>query len=311
MASANAIGSEGLPPEAPAGPEPAASFLARLGRKLTAEQEDKFFGSLKTSNATWKLTSARRFEALDHMLLNSLRVPAGSAVSVLDVGASSGVTTLELHRLLGFRGYHPDTTATDRVIRAFAVPIIPGCYVIADGEGEILQYVAFGRLIRPWSSRTDRLIGAALLRRLLHMAFHRKVRRTLKDDPERCEPVGLVSRQFASQPGLRLVEDDVLVRRPEFEQRFDVVRAANILNRGYFGESDLRQAIRNLVAYMHPQTGLLLLVRTQRDGNHDGTLFAKAPDGRLSAVRRIGRGSEVEAFALDVAQGDAILREAG
>lgn len=283
-------------------PVPAALFLSRGGRALSDAEEDRFFGSLKTSNDTWKLTASRRFERLDQLVLQALPPPPGSAVSVLDVGASSGVTTLELHRLLAGSGYRPATIATDRSVSAFVVPIARRCQAIVGQGGEILQYVLGRWLVRPWSSRTDRVLGVALLRKALFWAVGDTVRRTLAEAPEQCAKVRLVSARFSAEPGLDLVEDDVLVRRPAFEGRFDLVRAANILNRSYFSEDELRGAIANLLAYLRRPDGLLLLVRTHKDGVQHGTLFALRRNGVLRALRRVGGGSEIERLAIDVSR---------
>jgi hypothetical protein len=37
----------------------------------------------------------------------------------------------------------------------------------------------------------------------------------------------------------RIIEDDLTQRNPDFVRRFDLIRAANILNRGYFEPTHL------------------------------------------------------------------------
>jgi hypothetical protein len=97
---------------------------------------------------------------------------------------------------------------------------------------------------------------------------------------------------------IRLVENDIFEPTPEFAGSFDFVRAANILNRGYFSPERLKAAIANIHFYCRGPGALFLVLRSSGSG-HDGTLFEVGQDGRFVVRSRFGEGSEVEALVLE------------
>jgi hypothetical protein len=105
-------------------------------------------------------------------------------------------------------------------------------------------------------------------------------------------PVELVSSRVRECPAIELVEDDIFVARPELRGRFHAVRAANILNEGYFDDAQLRAAVATLRERLRPG-GLLIVCRTHEDGRNHGTFFRSERDG-WTVVERIGGGSEIE-----------------
>jgi hypothetical protein len=104
----------------------------------------------------------------------------------------------------------------------------------------------------------------------------------------------LVSRRVSSLENISVLQDDLSVRNPDFVCRFDIVRAANILNRDYFDLPVLRSMLANLVSYARGPGALIVINRTHPDDTNHGTVFEISRDGVLVPVARIGRGSEVE-----------------
>jgi polysaccharide pyruvyl transferase WcaK-like protein len=79
-----------------------------------------------------------------------------------------------------------------------------------------------------------------------------------------------------------------------------VLRAANILNRGYFDERVLRAMLANLRERLR-DGGLLVICRTSTHGDvNNGTLFRLDPERRLCPLARLNAGSEIETLALDL-----------
>src|SRR5229473_7505378 len=72
---------------------------------------------------------------------------------------------------------------------------------------------------------------------------------------------------------LRVIEGDLLAaNRPQFNEVFHVVRAANILNRCYFSDQVLVQIVNKLKESIK-QNGLLVVCRTEHNGANNATIF--------------------------------------
>jgi hypothetical protein len=104
--------------------------------------------------------------------------------------------------------------------------------------------------------------------------------------------VDLVSPAVRACSALSVVHDNIFERRPELRARFHALRAANILNRGYFDDEQLRVGIRTLQERLRPG-GLLILCRTYDDGTNHGSVLQLA-GARWIVAARIGDGSEIE-----------------
>ncbi|WP_265518355.1 ATP-binding protein [Nitratireductor luteus] len=258
------------------------------------EAECAFFSSLRMRNGTFKLTRPSRFAAVEEGIRPIIRERAGSIRQVLDVGTSSGLTTVELADFLQAEGGSPRVIGTDLFIEAHLVEVSPRLHVLADDEGWPLQYELASRPLRAWIRRLDYftltfvplLVGRAVLRSRLY----RKIAEG------RSIPVRMQCRALADR-NIRLVENDILVATPEFTGQFDLVRAANILNLGYFRTGQIRTAIANILSYCRGPGSLLLVVRTHGQ-HHHGSLFELQERGQVAVRMRIGEGSEIESLIL-------------
>jgi hypothetical protein len=270
---------------------------ADLGRK----SELDFFSSIKLSNGTFKHTYGGRYEELNRELVRLLVRSGADVDRVLDVGVSSGTTTLELLDDLREAGFSPRITATDLFLEAYLVPLYPLCRALVDGDGFPLQYELFGAAVRPWLRRRDYADGMVVARWLANRICGRRAREVLRRG-EDVRPVRLISPRLANHPDVEILQDDIFEHNPALAGRFDLVRAANILTRYYFGEEQLRRGIAHLRSYLAGPGALLLVARTYhgRQDSH-GTLFELMPDRRLRAVRRFGQGSELESLMVEAA----------
>ena len=95
-----------------------------------------------------------------------------------------------------------------------------------------------------------------------------------------------------------VVEDDLFKPNPQFNDKFDVIRADNIVNRGYFAGSKLRTMLDNLKTYARKPGGLIFVNQTHNDGTSHATVFETAVDGTVPVPWGIGSGSEVKPLAL-------------
>jgi hypothetical protein len=277
----------------------ASSLFFQDPADLSHESEVKFFSSIKLSNGTFKSTYSGRFEQLNRELVQLLARSRAAIDQVLDVGVSSGTTTLELLRDLQEAGFSPRITATDFLVEAYIVPLYPLCRALVDRDGFPLQYELLGAVVRPWLRRRDYADGMAVVRWLVNRLCGRRAREALRRG-EDVRPVRLVSPRLASRPDVEVLRDDILEHNPALADRFDLVRAANILTRYYFGEEQLRRGIAHLRSYLAGPGALLLVARTYH-GRRDvhGTLFELMPSRRLRAVGRFGHGSELEQLVVE------------
>jgi hypothetical protein len=275
----------------------ASEFFSTAPAELGPEAEERFFCAIRTSNRTTKQTAQNRFNSLNDKLL--ARLSDCTIDEVLDVGISSGVTTIELVESLRTIGVAPRVTATDRWSHAYLVPVGWNCGALLDEDCEVLQLELFGRAMRSWSRRLDYITGMALVRRAATAIIGARARRVMRDPSRRARPVELVTPRLRAIPQISLTKDDVLVFNAGFARRFDFIRAANILNKGYFPSDALSLALSHLASYLRGPGAWLLVNRTHPDETNHGTLFRLDEQRRLRAVERFGDGSEIEALVLN------------
>ena len=277
----------------------AASDFFSLAQPPSARVEAAFFTALKTGNRTFKKTGAGRFSELDAKLVQVLSSVKKRHGELLDIGISSGITTLELADALTAAGHKFRITATDLSLDAYIVDVMSGCRALVDRSGHPLQYEICGRTMRPWRRRLDYLSGMIALRGAANRILAPRARSALAAG-HIVNRVRLISPRLEKRPDIAVQEDDVTASNIGFVGRFDIVRAANILNRDYFDEATLRRAIGNVTRYLSGPGALLLVARTHADGRHDATMFEVAADCRsFTVVERFGEGSEVEDLVLE------------
>ncbi|HEV7307783.1 ATP-binding protein [Ensifer sp.] len=259
-------------------------------------RESEFFAKLKMRNGTFKLTRPSRFRELETAFRPVLTERSERLREALDVGVSTGVTTVELLRYLETCGAAPRITATDLFIDAHIVEVATGIRVLADPEGWPLQYDVAGLAIRPWIRRLDYVSLAFIPRHLASTILQPRLRALIRSG--RSEPVQMITRSLSDADSIAFVEDDIMRRSADFAGRFDLVRAANILNRSYFSNDQIRTAVANIHSYLSGPGSLLIVTRTNEKGENGGTLFEVGADGSFSVVKRVGGGSEVEDLIL-------------
>ncbi|TCN31443.1 ATP-binding protein [Sinorhizobium americanum] len=259
--------------------------------------ESAFFAKLKMRNGTFKLTQPSRFQELEVAVRPHVEERAGSLREVLDVGVSTGLTTVELAKFLGDCGSAASITATDLFIEAHIVELFPGFRVFCDPEGWPLQYDLRGVAIRPWIRRLDYVTLAFIPLMLGRSMLKARLRSRISAGVSR--PVRMITRSLPSNGAIVFVENDIMCRSERFIRRFDMIRAANILNKGYFSPDQIVIAIGNIHAYLRGPGALLIVGRTNRAGENAATLFELNRDGSFTALERVGGGSEIERLVLD------------
>lgn len=275
---------------------PSLEFVdARAAGRLDVERQ--FFAGLQMRNGVFKTTHHRRLDDANALLVPAVKALGRGSVRVLDVGCSSGVSTVELHDALTAAGLTCDTVGTDVMTAARHVAREDGCGVLFDDDEEAIQ-VEVGRWAMSWRwpPRKIELVAhplkvarAQLILRSQLDAFRAALH--AERPGYRVTRVPLTSSAVASAPGVTVVEEDLL--RPTVPGAFDVIRVANVFNLGYFGEARLREMIAVTVGRL-AEGGLLMVTQTRSGTNH-ATLFRKR-DGAMEQAGAIHGGSDVAAM---------------
>ena len=274
-----------------------------VGRYLTARQagelavEDEFFWQLQLASGVFKATNRNRFD--DTFALLRRAVPAAlGQLRVLDVACSSGISTVELHRALARPGLTIETVGTDLTTKVLHATVAGGAALIYDLEGHILGAEIDGMIINRHPNRAVRLHHPWRVHRARQLiAAHDRAGGFRPAAAATVTEVPLVSSAVARTPGVQVVEEDLL--RPQVAGQFDLIRAANVLNRGYFSDAQLRSCVAALLGRLRPDA-LLFVVRTAGTVNH-GTLWRLADTGP-TPIDRIGDGCEISALVEAVAR---------
>jgi len=279
---------------------PARRFLGLPSSRITPEMEEVFFTSIMARNGTYKTTYESRFSKINEQLLRLISAGSISARSIMGVGISSGVNTLELAESLGANGYETSIMGTDILIDAYLVRVLPGCDALVDASGFPLRFDVFGRSIKPWIVQSDYRSGFFLVRKGINVLFRSLAARGRAGrQSSKTTHVQLVAPRLLEDKNIVVCDDDITRFNPEFAARFDFVRAANVLNKGYFDDDVLRGIIGNIRRYMKPAAGSLLVLRTHENKENHGTLFKLDSDNRFVLLERFGTGSEIEHLVLE------------
>jgi SAM-dependent methyltransferase len=230
---------------------------------------------------------------------------------VLDVACSSGVATVELHEGLRHAGFNCETHGTDLLTEVELVEEAGKRGLVFDPEGNVLR-IELGSDSMPWPPlRSDPILrplrvarAAWYLGRALPRA--RRARRG-EIDGYHVTRVPLTTAGAEGIRGLSFQQEDI--HEPRVSGSFDLVRAANILNLGYFREADLQRMIRAILKRVAPR-GFLLVLRTGPDGVNRGTVYERSGD-QLAVVEHLHGGSEVHGLVTAAAIGLAATGQPG
>ena len=280
-----------------------------------AQKEKEFFSSVRLSNGVFKTTSTLRLDDVNKALIALFQKLGVAPKTFLDVAVSSGISTIEWFESLQQARLKPSMTATDLTMTAYLVRLFSWCNVLVDKEGFPLQYECGGFALRPWSPKRYYVLGdwfLTLLYRTLYRRFGQRLGllnrlKSLEgnpppiNDPVIKARVQLVTWRLRDNTNIELLDDDITQPTPpHLRGRFEVIRAANILNRDYFSIPQLREAVTNLRSRLvGPGTFLIVVCTEETDSNH-GTVFRLGHTGSFEALTRIGRGSEIEDIVLGI-----------
>lgn len=292
--------------------------LAAGGRDR-ADAYDRLVERVKLPNGTWKQTAGRRLDDVDTLIGEALAAshPRGARVTVLDIGASTGVTSVRLCARLE-RRYRVRFIASDLYRDALAVSAV-GWSVVLTASGEVLQYVIGpfvlpGQLDESPAYPVNRALKAIAARWLapraraiaaVHAAAAPEYLRRVAAGRYRLMRLPLFSygclERMRRDDRFRFAALDVL---QPLAVRATVVRAMNVVTRDYFDEASAACALAHCIDAVAPG-GLLAVGRSQglAAGHTRATVYRRSGDRQLRPVARLNGGCELEALTLEVAMG--------
>jgi hypothetical protein len=265
--------------------------------------ETVFFKSVGLPNGTWKTTSHRRLDDLNALVAQHL--PPARPLEVMDVACSSAVSSVEWLESLTQAGIECHMTAGDASVNAFVLSIGNSLHALVDKHGRAMQYEVGGTGLEvPLRKRKFPKYGLPVL---AIKSLGKLLSPTLSDPKlaargerwgMRWRPVQLVSPSIRGRRHIDVVEDDILVNK-SYVRCFHVVRAANILNLGYFDKATLNAMLLNLRERLR-DGGRLVVCRTNRENMNHGSVFGLDAERRLRVLARLNEGSEIEPLALSL-----------
>jgi hypothetical protein len=278
------------------------------------ELEKSFFGSIRQRNGTYKYTYANRLDDLNDLVAGLM--PSHRPLRLMDVAASSGITTLDWANSLDRLGIQYTMTAGDINVTACLLSVGKHLHVLADGTGYPLQYDIFGHAVPnpparrmlplyfPWM-----LLFKAAIACKFESCRHSATRVAGQADSGRkisCRTISLVSPRLLANNHIELIEDNILTNF-SIHGQYHAIRAANILNRSYFDEPSIVAILVNLRRRLAPG-GMLVVCSSTGDQfnkpstkiSNDGTVFALRGDNRFEVAGRLGQGSVLESLVLEL-----------
>ncbi|HEU0277491.1 MAG TPA: hypothetical protein VFQ95_06715 [Rhodanobacteraceae bacterium] len=235
--------------------------------------------------STYKTTRYDRFPETTRLLAS---LPFARPPVVLDVGASDGSTALAVMRRLAFRRYY----VTDLNIRAQAVLTHAGVF-FCDGRARPWLYVNRCFVVFNDVAGARWPFGPIAAQVFADFDAARW--------PDRRD-VLMVNPELAAMRGDRICIERYNVFEAWSREPADLVVAANLLNRVYFSDDRLREALANLRAAM--REGAVLAVIENRAGDagprEQASLFRRVGN-RLRPEARVGAGSDIHTLVAELA----------
>jgi hypothetical protein len=269
--------------------------------------ERAYFDRVLLPNGTYKTTWVNRLSDVNETLGARLLPANGVTLRVIDVAISSGIGTLELYRYLTGLGFHVQMVGTDLMIQASLLSLGSSLEALIDKYRNILHFDILGQGIAPSGPGLKGLVPS-LLRRIFRVAMRidkhlsplqGKIREHASGIVLKCRPYSLLTRKLVGNNDIVIEEDDLQDSHSrKYAGAFDVVRAANVLNLGYFQDCEIVNMASSLRSRLRTN-GLLVVCRTHPDGVNHGTVFRLNPSSGLQVESRIGNGSEVERLVLE------------
>jgi len=230
-------------------------------------------------DGVFKTTSQHRLVKTDEIIVDFLRSMKKRECAILDVGASDGTTTLDLHERIkaALPGHNVAITMIDRNVH---MARFEGRVVneYRDSSGKPLM-VQLGRLGFRYPRSEYRF---DILHNLL-MKVYSEFREKLEF--RKSEEYMLINPLVSRTETIQVIEQD-LFKVDQLGKKFDVIRACNVLNDVYFSKEQIQTAERLFCSIMNDGG---LYVKT-RNAMHKKLLEGTILEEELTQVFRKANG---------------------
>ncbi len=250
----------------------ARDFLTE-GDVFTQTQEAAFFASIRLRNGTYKTTDHHRLDDLNEMVIGEWKKLGSKPSQIMDVGVSSGISSLEWADALTRAGVEAKILASDLCMRGSLLRLLPGYDVLLDRDGRVLQHIVANRPVRWYlNGPRDFLKGTGFVVAALNALAGALL--PLANARGEAKDILLVNPHARDDARLSFADDDILAPNPaQLRRRFNAIRVSNLLNHGYFNDAQLLGAVGNLRDRLVGAGSFLIVNRTLADGTNHGTLF--------------------------------------
>jgi hypothetical protein len=255
----------------------------------------------RLQNGVQKRTHKRRFDDFDRLSFPAIAANFSPRqdIRVHDIGASDGRTSCALYEHLNHvYGERLDFLASDCAPYLYVLKRSQGASrLIIDDQQHVLQIITppFVFIVFHVESRTlhpldylIRLLLTALYARPL-LEGHKSGRPGI--ECTRLELLCQECRAYTSrQNNFRFDRYDVLSGPTE---RFDIIRAMNILNQDYFSEVQLRNAVKNIIQSLNPGGLFITGSNMERGTTVNGGIYKKV-NNCMERIEISGKGSKID-----------------
>lgn len=275
---------------------PSLKRVAELGSKgfdLSKDDAEEFSRILQCVRVegVWKWTAPGRLKAMDDLLSECISASELKSIRMLDVGASDGITSLDTYELLTSSG-HADVSISvlDRTTKLYACPVALGTvYCTSRKKPVLFRCGRLGLCLEPMEGLEG--IAWNWLAHCLTNHYERQLaERQLSED----SIISLVHPNVSSNESLEVVEGDLFDSNPAWTGKFNAVRASNVLNRSYFSDDQITEALAVLHGYLKSD-GLLIVSRNDIGPDSEvelGAIWARTDTG-FSHIRSLETPPEV------------------
>ena len=294
--------------------------LLRMPASPSAEETERFerlMPHVRLSSGVYRTTYRARFRDLD-AFVNPILIENFSSsqeLRVEDWAASTCLTSREWVETLFPLFPHLRFVASD-ILLFLAEIEDPRSHerFVFEPDGHLLQYSRPPFVIRveppePWAFPLNRLLSARAVRRWKGLVRFSRPPDSWADpvSDDRVERNGYILRKLPliHPEAVRLARQDrrfTIRRHSVFEalqEPCEVIRSMNVFNRAYFSEVQLTEGARCVITSL-VEGGIWIVGRTIAEDPpaHEVTIFQKQSSGRVTVLKRLGPGSEIEAIAL-------------
>jgi hypothetical protein len=200
---------------------------------------------------------------------------------ILDVGASDGITSLDVMHAIPYTRYY----VTDLNIEV-AYQVMGDTTWFYDENDHCILMVTDKWIIYPDTG------GAIFPFDLITQALFK---RAPKPD-DNASRIKLINPFLNAQKNSRVFIEKHNILEDWPREKIDLIIAANILNRSYFTTSEIEQALNKLVATLN-EAGLIAIIDNRP--NEKATIF-QFKEGHARIIKKVNGGTEIENLALNI-----------